>query len=231
MTTANEMLVRHALSYARGMGRPIGPFHRDTRLHLDDVEIARHGYRTSQVVRVMLKVLRTWNLDGYVITAEQASLFVVGARHHDIGKIGVPPEVLHKPGKLSQAEYGAMKRHTTIGSDIAGATLRDCATLAAQLQSVEVVAHYHHERWDGSGYPAGLRGQDIPLSARIVALADSYDAMVSPRVYKPGMPHELAMAAICAGAGSLYDPALVDVFAAALATPPFRPDPLAAGLP
>lgn len=231
MATANEMLVRHALVYARQIGRPVGPIHRDASLHLDDVEVARHGYRTSQVVRVMLKVLQTRNLDGYAITAEQARLIVVGARHHDIGKIGVPPEVLHKPGKLSQAEYSSMKLHTTIGSEIAEATLRDCAALAAQIESVEEVAHYHHERWDGSGYPAGLRGREIPLCARIVALADSYDAMVSQRVYKPGMPHELAMATICAASGSLYDPALVDVFAAALRTPLFRPDQLAAGKP
>jgi putative two-component system response regulator len=130
---------------------------------------------------------------------------------HDIGKVGERDDILLKPGKLSAEEYEQMKNHTTIGGD-ALRWAQDRLGSDSFLQYAREIAYYHHEKWDGSGYPNGLAGEDIPISARLMALADVYDALTNERCYKPAYPHEMARGHILAGKGSHFDPAVVDAF-------------------
>jgi len=135
---------------------------------------------------------------------------------HDIGKVGIPDYVLLKPGSLSDDEWKVMKRHTEIGAE----TLDACLKLypsAEYLRIARDIAWAHHERWDGSGYPRGLSGDDIPLSARIVALADVFDALTMKRVYKSAMSLDVARGVILNGSGSHFDPRIVKAFQAFLA--------------
>jgi CHASE2 domain-containing sensor protein len=133
---------------------------------------------------------------------EQASLL------HDLGKIGLPDDILHKPGKLTPEERTVMQRHTTIGAQLlAGSS-------SPLLQAAEEIARTHHERWDGGGYPAGLRGEDIPLPGRIAAICDVYDALLSERPYKQAWTVEAALGHLEAQSGAHFDPALVDAFVA-----------------
>lgn len=146
-----------------------------------------------------------------VITSEYLKLIEVSAMLHDIGKVGVADQILQKPGSLTPAERREMERHPLISSE--------CLTQVEKrlgssnfLQMAHEIALYHHERWDGKGYPYGLQGAAIPLSARIVAIADVYDALSSPRVYKPAFPHDQCVEMIRDGAGTQFDPDLVEVF-------------------
>jgi response regulator RpfG family c-di-GMP phosphodiesterase len=130
---------------------------------------------------------------------------------HDIGKVGVPDSILKKPGKLDEAEYAAMRSHVPIGRTC----IREIELRLGNsnfLHMAEEIAFCHHERWDGTGYPRGLAGAQIPLAGRIVAIADAYDAATSRRVYKAALSHEDAVANIRHEAGKQFDPNLVDVF-------------------
>ena len=130
---------------------------------------------------------------------------------HDIGKVGIPDAILLKPGRLTPDERRSMERHAVIGADTLMAIrsrLGDDELLTLAIQ----IALSHHERWDGTGYPYGLRGEQIPLAARIVALADVYDALTSERVYKAAMPHEEAVSIILDGRGTHFDPDVVRAF-------------------
>jgi len=129
---------------------------------------------------------------------------------HDVGKIGIPDSILRKPGRLSDAEREVIKEHSVIGPEILGDPLNDLAEAARE------VALTHHERWDGSGYPRGLKGDEIPLAGRIVGLADVYDALVSKRCYKEAMPVEEALEILRQDSGKAFDPKVVDAFFAAL---------------
>jgi putative two-component system response regulator len=130
---------------------------------------------------------------------------------HDIGKIGIPDFVLLKPGQLDDKEYKIMQKHTTIGFHALNTAI-DKYPNAEYLKMSAEIAFYHHERYDGAGYPNKLRGEDIPLSARIVALADVYDALVSRRIYKSAMPHDTAKSIIISERGCHFDPKVVDAF-------------------
>ncbi len=130
---------------------------------------------------------------------------------HDIGKVAIPDAILRKPGRLSADELAIMQTHTTIGGDTLREVLRSHRG-PSFLEMAADIAYYHHERWDGSGYPKRLAGEEIPLAARIVALVDAYDALTSVRPYKPAFTHEDAVRRIVADRGSHFDPALVDVF-------------------
>ncbi len=123
---------------------------------------------------------------------------------HDIGKIGVPDAVLNKPGRLTQEEFEIIKSHTTLG----GSILESCRS----LQGASDVARCHHERYDGRGYPSGLKGAEIPLHARIVAIADAYDAMHSDRIYRKGLSHEVIRSELEKGRGTQFDPELLPLF-------------------
>ena len=132
---------------------------------------------------------------------------------HDIGKVGIPDNVLLKPGSLNDSEWAVMKRHTVIGAETLDSALRTHPG-AEVLRIARDIAWCHHERWDGSGYPRGLKGEEIPWAARIVALADVYDALTTRRVYKAALPHEHARSLILQGTGSHFDPRVVDAFLA-----------------
>ena len=130
---------------------------------------------------------------------------------HDIGKVAIADGILNKPGKLTPEEFTLMKEHAKIGGDLISAILRKTASRSLRL-AFELTM-YHHEKWDGTGYPIGLSGQDIPIAARIMAMADVYDALTSERVYKKAFSHEEAKSIIVNAAGSHFDPILVATFA------------------
>ena len=136
----------------------------------------------------------------------EAELIGHASAMHDVGKIGVPDRVLLKPGKLDADEWQTMQTHTTIGGQILG------GSRSRLLQVAESIALTHHERWDGGGYPAGLRGEEIPLAARICAICDVYDALTSERPYKPAWTHDEALEQIVRERGTHFDPELVDAF-------------------
>ena len=127
---------------------------------------------------------------------------------HDVGKIAIPDKILLKPGKLDPEEYEIMKTHTTRGREIIQEFGDSSSSL--YLKHCEDISYAHHERWDGKGYPRQLKGEDIPLTARIAALADVYDALVCARVYKAAMPYEEAMSIIVEGRGTQFDPIIAD---------------------
>jgi HD-GYP domain-containing protein (c-di-GMP phosphodiesterase class II) len=136
-----------------------------------------------------------------------------GSPLHDIGKVAVPDAILRKPGKLTPEEFDAIKLHVRVGGD----TLENARNYVGRGTFMDMaadIARYHHERYDGSGYSAGLRGQEIPLAARIVALADVYDALTSPRIYKPAYEPERARQIILDESGTRFDPAIVEAFSA-----------------
>jgi len=130
---------------------------------------------------------------------------------HDIGKVGVPDCILQKPGKLTKEEFEVMKTHTTIGAETLEAALANYPQTRF-LQIARDIAKSHHERWDGAGYPEGLAGEEIPLAARIVAVADVYDALTSRRVYKDAYSHEVAYNIITGDAGKHFDPQVIAAF-------------------
>jgi CHASE2 domain-containing sensor protein len=140
--------------------------------------------------------------------AEEAEAIRRASAVHDVGKIGVPDAILRKPGALDDAEWEVMKAHTTVGADMLAGSRSPLVRLA------ETIALTHHERWDGTGYPAGLAGEEIPLVGRICAICDTFDALVSERPYKPAWPPAMARDEIRAQRGRQFDPRLVDLFLA-----------------
>ncbi|MBM4131207.1 HD domain-containing protein [bacterium] len=132
---------------------------------------------------------------------------------HDVGKVGVPDAILLKPGKLTEDEFEVMKTHTEMGAELLEGLIKDYGRYAMITMGAEV-ARCHHEKWDGSGYPAGLKGREIPLSARIVAIADVYDALTSRRVYKDAWTHEETARVMRQDAGRHFDPELLEIFLA-----------------
>ena len=136
---------------------------------------------------------------------------------HDIGKVGIPDYVLLKPGKLTPAEWAIMKTHAKQGSDAIEQAERDIEMPLEFLLLAKEIAHWHHEKWDGSGYPDALSGDAIPISARLMAVADVFDALISQRVYKPAMPYAQAREIIAAERGRHFDPDVTDAFLAGFA--------------
>ena len=175
-----------------------------------DNETGRHLDRMSRYSEILARQLakNCPELDeGWVVTLRTTAVL------HDIGKIGIPDAVLHKPASLDAEERKIMDGHTTIG----GETLQEIQQRWGEdffLITATEIAMSHHERWDGTGYPAGLKGEAIPLPARIVALADVYDALRSERVYKPAWSHEQTRRVIIDGSGTQFDPQIVDAFIA-----------------
>jgi putative two-component system response regulator len=142
--------------------------------------------------------------------AEWTENIRLAAPMHDIGKIGVPDAILNKPGKLTPEEWEEMRKHPTYGAEI----LKDAENELMQMSST--IAHCHHEKWDGTGYPRGLRGEDIPIEARIATLADVFDALTSKRVYKPSFSLTETLTLIDGDAGKHFDPRVVEAFHRAL---------------
>jgi HD-GYP domain-containing protein (c-di-GMP phosphodiesterase class II) len=146
-----------------------------------------------------------------VVTPTFIKLIETSSVLHDIGKVGIADAILHKPGPLTGEERTEIQKHSKIGSDCLEEIERRLGA-SNFLQMAREIARCHHERWDGAGYPAGLQGEQIPLAARIVAIADNYDALVSRRPYKEPFPHDKVVAMIRAGAGTQFDPKLVGIF-------------------
>ena len=177
-----------------------------------DNETGNHIHRTRAYVKVLAGRLAARQRYGAAVTAQQWAMIWKSSPLHDLGKVGIPDQILLKPGKLTSDEFLAMQRHPAIGRDALRAAEIRMGTDGSFLGVAKEIAYSHHERWDGGGYPEGLAGEAIPLSARIMALADVYDALISKRVYKPALPHTTAIDEICAGRGSQFDPAIVDCF-------------------
>ncbi|MEM8878176.1 MAG: HD domain-containing phosphohydrolase [Pseudomonadota bacterium] len=178
---------------------------------LHDDETGGHIARTQSYVDILTGQLMRSAKYRDVIGARDRTLFRMAAPLHDIGKVGIPEAILTKPGKLSTEEFDLMKTHTLIGDDALGAAEKDVGRIEF-LDVARRIAVSHHEKWDGSGYPHGLKGEDIPLPARIMALADVYDALRSSRPYKSAFSHEKARGIIVEGRGSHFDPDVVDAF-------------------
>jgi putative two-component system response regulator len=175
-------------------------------------ETGRHLRRTQQYVRALAKKLQqkfSAQLDDKTI-----EILFKSAPLHDIGKVGIPDAILLKPGKLTPAEFEVMKTHTTLGRDAIAAAENEIDAPNTFLRVAREIAHYHQEKWDGTGYPEGLAGEAIPLSARLMSIADFYDALISPRVYKAPFTHEKTVAMIRELRGVHFDPDMVDVFLA-----------------
>ncbi len=176
-----------------------------------DNETGLHLRRTQHYIAVLAKTLRKKPMNQLLITKECVDLLFQAAPLHDIGKVGIPDSILQKPGPLDHDEFEVMKTHTTIGA----AALEDAAK---QLDDSKLICMArdivisHHEKWDGSGYPFGVAGTDIPLCGRLMAVADVYDALRSKRVYKPAMSHQQALKIIKNDAGTHFDPAVVEAF-------------------
>jgi putative two-component system response regulator len=177
-----------------------------------DNETGNHIYRTSAYVEVMARQLAVNSSWQNSVAANEWEMIWKSAPLHDIGKVGIPDHILMKPGKLTPEEFEVMKRHPTLGRDaIRSAELR-VKSEGSFLRVASEITYGHHERWDGTGYPQGIAGNEIPLSARLMALADVYDALISVRVYKPAFPHSKAVEIIREGRGSHFDPEVLDVF-------------------
>jgi putative two-component system response regulator len=177
-----------------------------------DNETGNHILRTQHYVRTLAVALQNHPRFADVLTETNIDLLFKSAPLHDIGKVGIPDRILLKPGPLSKEEFEIMKTHTTLGRDAIDMAERRLGRPVAFLEFAKEIAYSHQEKWDGSGYPQGLSGNDIPLSARLMAVADVYDALISRRVYKPAMPHQDAVDIIMAGRGKHFDPDIVDAF-------------------
>ncbi|MCR4654826.1 MAG: HD domain-containing protein [Lachnospiraceae bacterium] len=176
-----------------------------------DSDTGAHVQKTSAYVRIILEGLKRKGYYLGKLTPQYMTDVENSAPLHDVGKINVPDAILNKPGKLDKEEFEIMKRHTTAGREIMEKAI-DTVKGGSYLKEARNMAGYHHERWDGKGYPEGLHGEVIPLSARVMAVADVFDALTSPRVYKPAFPLEKALEIINEGAGTQFDPKCVEVF-------------------
>ncbi len=179
-----------------------------------DSDTGNHIRRTQNYVRALAEHLRDHPVLGPTLSPSFIEALYKSAPLHDIGKVGIPDRILLKPGKFTPEEFEIMKTHTTLGRDAIEAAERQLGLKVDFLRHAKEIAYYHQEKWDGSGYPEGISGTAIPLSARLMAVADVYDALISRRVYKEGMPHEKAATIIREGRGSHFDPDIVDAFSA-----------------
>ncbi|MBA5636678.1 two-component system response regulator [Duganella sp. LX20W] len=179
-----------------------------------DSETGNHIRRTAHYVKTLAEKLRTHPRFAAFLTDETIELLFKSAPLHDIGKVGIPDRILLKPGRFEPYEMEIMKTHTTLGRDAIMTAERELGIEVDFLKYAKEIAYGHQEKWDGSGYPQGLAGDAIPISARLMAVADVYDALISRRVYKEGMSHEEAVAIITAGRGVHFDPDMVDAFLA-----------------
>jgi len=176
-----------------------------------DNETGQHLERVSRFCQLIAEGLREDGHCAGIISDEWIRDLYRSAPLHDIGKVGIPDNILLKPGRLDQDEWQVMKQHTTIGAE----TLRSVMAVSRSQGFLELgleIAWCHHEKWDATGYPRGLSGEGIPLSARILALADVYDALTSPRPYKDPWPHEESIEWIRFGSGTHFDPSVVQAF-------------------
>ncbi|MBQ4890395.1 two-component system response regulator [Shewanella sp. MMG014] len=177
-----------------------------------DPETGNHIRRTQHYVKALAIAMAKTPDFKDILTPEIITAMYKSAPLHDIGKVGIQDSILLKPGKLTDEEFDIMKKHTTFGRDALNAAEKSMDIADNFLIFAKEIAYYHHEKWDGSGYPEGLAGENIPLSARLMAIADVYDALICKRVYKAAFSHEKAVSIIREGKGSHFDPLMVDCF-------------------
>jgi len=178
-----------------------------------DLETGEHITRTKAYVKALAEDARKDGVYADVLDDHFISLLETLAPMHDIGKIVVSDAILKKPGKLTSEEFEKMKKHAAVGGTVVREVLSGI-TDEEYLSFASDIATYHHERWDGRGYPRGLKEEEIPLSARIMAVADVFDALISRRCYKEPLPPEQALAILEEEAGTHFDPKLISVFLA-----------------
>jgi putative two-component system response regulator len=179
-----------------------------------DLETGNHIRRTQHYIKALAEKLKTHPNFGYFLSDAMIDTLYKSAPLHDIGKVGIPDRILLKPGKLTSDEFKIMKTHTTLGRDAIKHAESQLGLQVEFLRIAKEIAYYHQEKYDGSGYPTGASGNDIPISARLMSLADVYDALISRRVYKEAMSHDKAIEIIIEGRGKHFDPDVVDAFLA-----------------
>jgi energy-coupling factor transport system substrate-specific component len=180
-----------------------------------DQSTGEHIKNTSSYVEIICDELIKEGKFSDILDEDFKNNIVSSAPMHDIGKIKVSDTILNKPGKFEPWEYEIMKTHAEEGAKIIHTvkkTVENEELKENYLGEAENMAHYHHEKWNGQGYPCGLKGEEIPLSARIMAVADVFDALVAVRVYKPAMAFEKAVSIIKEGSGEHFDPDVVEAF-------------------
>jgi putative two-component system response regulator len=179
-----------------------------------DPETGNHLRRTQEYMRILAIGLRDHPGYAAFMSDRNIQLLAKSAPLHDIGKVGIPDHILLKPGKLDADEWAIMKTHARIGMEAIEHAESDAEQPVEFLALAKEIAHYHHERWDGSGYPEGLAGNAIPIPARLMALADVFDALITRRVYKAPLPPDQAREIIAAESGRHFDPNVVEAFLA-----------------
>jgi putative two-component system response regulator len=179
-----------------------------------DTDTGNHLKRTQQYVEALCNYLSQQPRFGSYLTTERIRLVALCAPLHDIGKVGIPDRILLNPGRFGPEDFEIMKTHPRLGLDAIANAQASVGDENELFDVAKQIVYSHHEKWDGSGYPQGLRGDAIPLPARVMALADVYDALICRRVYKPGMGHAQAVQIIIEGRGKHFDPDVVDAFLA-----------------
>jgi putative two-component system response regulator len=185
-----------------------------TLAELRDSDTESHMLRVQRYVRALCTQLQTLPAYADVLTPTYVEMLVTSVPIYDMGTVGIPDRILLKPGRLTPEEIAIMRTHTTLGHDALVRAEKTLGRVSPLLTIAKEITLCHQEKWDGSGYPKGLWGAQIPLSARIVALADVYDALISNKVYKDGVPHDQAVKIIAEARGSHFDPDMVDAFLA-----------------
>ena len=176
-----------------------------------DGSTGQHIKRTSLYVELILKACVKHKVMPEILTDEYCGLLIKAAPMHDIGKIRIPDAILQKPGRLTAEEFEIIKEHAASGGKIIDETMGNIED-KAYIEIAKAVATYHHEKWDGSGYPLGLKGEEIPLAARIMAVADVFDALTAKRCYKESFPLEKSYIIMEESKGTHFDPVILDAF-------------------
>ena len=177
-----------------------------------DSDTGNHIRRTQHYVKALAQALTEHPRFKARLSPQVINVLFKSAPLHDIGKVGIPDRILLKPSSLSPQEFEIMRTHTTLGFEAIEQAERALGTQVPFLQMAKEIALSHQEKWDGTGYPQGLKGDAIPMSARLMAVADVYDALISQRVYKAALPHDRAVQIVFQGRGSHFDPDMVDAF-------------------
>lgn len=209
ITEQSEQLVKNKQQLIAAQDATIKAF--CTLAEARDNETGNHILRTQHYIEVLAKQLQTHPDYKNQLDNESINLIFKSAPLHDIGKVAIPDAVLLKPGKLNSEERTIIEQHCKYGYDAINSAINELGeTTNSFLRYASEIALSHHERWDGNGYPHGLSGKDIPLSARLMAVADVYDALISERVYKPAFSHVKAMDIIIESSGTQFDPSIID---------------------
>lgn len=180
-----------------------------TIIEYRSLESGAHVRRTCELTRILIGALLRQPEYGDQLRSLNYSSLIKAVSLHDVGKVGIPDSVLLKNGPLTSEEFEIIKSHTVIGANIIESIARDLTDEAQYLRHCRDICRHHHERWDGRGYPDGLKGEQIPLSARMVSVIDVYDALVNKRCYKPAFSHDQALSMLRQGAGTQFDPGIV----------------------